>query len=96
METIDNSNIMYFNNDEDFYRFCVVPEVVITKETDANGNVHDVFTFNLSDMYNSCLKDGKKFIIKDENSQIFKHKAVSYRSITKPIENLEPYFRFEI
>lgn len=96
METIDNSNIMYFNNDEDFYNFCVVPEVKISQETDANGNIYNVFTFDFSDIYNSCIKDGKKFIIKDENSRIFKNKCVSYRTITRPVENLEPYFRVEI
>ena len=32
------------------------------------------------------------FIIKDENSQIYKHGAVSYRTITKEISNLEPWY----
>ena len=48
--------------------------------------------FNLSNAYNDAISQGKKFIIKDPNSQIFKHQAVSYRTITKPIQNLEEYF----
>ncbi len=98
MENInnENTNIMYFNNDDDFYKFCVVPNVIISQEVDDNGQTYNVFTFNFTDTYNSCVKDGKKFIIKDQNSRIFKNKKVSYKTITKPVENLEPYFGIDI
>ena len=96
METMNDSNIIYFNNDDEFFNFCVNPEIVINETTDANGNPGCYYTFNFTDVYNSCIRDGKKFIIMDDNSRIFKNKCVSYRTITKPVENLEPYFRVKI
>ena len=33
-----------------------------------------------------------RFVIKDEDSQIYKHGCVSYRTISKDIQNLDPWF----
>ena len=82
MET--KGNIIYFDNDEEFYEFAVIPELV-TKDG-------KYFDFELSSQYKNALKSGKKFCIKDEDSQILKHAAVSYRTITKDIDSLEPWF----
>ena len=46
----------------------------------------------LSEAYNDAINIGKHFMIEDENSQICKHGCVSYRTISKPIKNLETYF----
>lgn len=89
---ITNPNKMYFKCDDDFYQFCVVP-VIIPREfvNKLTGETLYYMDFELSDAYKNALAQNKKFVIKDKNSQIFKHKCVSYRTITKPIENLEEY-----
>lgn len=86
------SNKMYFDTDEDFYRFCVVPIIVAKDRVQPDGSIRQSMDFNLSSEYNNAVNDGKVFVIKDPNSQIYKHQAVSYRTITKPIVNLEEYY----
>lgn len=93
MEVIDN--IMYFNNDDEFYKFCVVPKLIPIQYFDKSGNEKYYNDFNLSNRYNYALDKGIKFCIKDEDSQIYKHGCVSYRTITKEIDNLEPWFNDE-
>ena len=85
------TNRMYFDNDEDFYRFAVVPAVVIKSVNNPNGTTRRYFDFELSSTYKNAVDNGQVFIIKDPNSQIYKHQAVSYRTITKPIQNLYEY-----
>ena len=83
--------ILYFNTDDDFYTFCVVP---VAKQRDvllSNGQISSFMDFDLSNDYWNAVNDGKYFVIKDPKSQIFKHKAVSYRTMTKPIKNLKHY-----
>lgn len=87
----NDDNIIYFDSDEDFYKFCVVPEL-ITIECDIDGVKHYYYDFDFSYLYKDAIKQGKHFIIKDENSSIFKNKTISYRTITKPIQNLYQYF----
>lgn len=83
---------MFFDSDDDFYKFCVVPELIPIEYVNNNGETKYFTDFNLSNAYHDAIAQGKKFIIKDPNSQIYKHQAVSYRTITKPIQNLEEYF----
>ena len=89
---IISSQKLFFNSDDEFYKFCVVPEIIPVEYVNQDGEIKYYMDFNLSNAYNDAVKQGKKFIIKDPNSQIFKHQAVSYRTITKPIQNLEEYF----
>lgn len=86
-----NTDTMYFTSDDEFYNFCVVPKLVVCTDTDDEGNVLRYTDFNFSDAYNNAIAQNKKFIIRDENSRIFKHGCVSYRTITKPVSNLEEY-----
>ena len=86
---------MYFDCDDDFYRFCVVPVIVSKERILKDGTIRRSMDFNLSNEYHNAVKNDIIFIIKDPNSQICKHQAVSYRTITKPIENLEEYFGYE-
>ena len=86
---------MYFDSDDDFYKFCVVPVIVPKERVSRDGTIRRSMDFNLSNDYHNAVKDCKIFIIKDPKSQICKHQAVSYRTITKPIENLEEYFGYE-
>lgn len=88
----DNTRI-YFNSDEDFYNFAVVPKLNVIKQTDAQGNESSYCDFDLSNEYKYAVANGIKFIIKDEDSQIYKNQCVSYRTITKPVVNLVPYFK---
>ena len=88
-------NIMHFKNDDEFYEWCVVPELVLIEETDKFGRTYKVSDFNLSEGYNNAIAEGKHFMIDDENSQICKHGCVSYRTISKPIQNLETYYADE-
>lgn len=86
------SNIIYFNNDDDFYRFCVVPQLFPVECVDDNGNVSYYTDFDFTYEYKKALEDNMFFMIKDENSNIFKNQCVSYRTITKPVSNLKQYF----
>ena len=43
-------------------------------------------------LYNKAVNNCIQFVIKDENSNIYKNGCVSYRTITKPISNLKQYF----
>ena len=87
-------NIMYFDSDDDFYQFCVVPLVVICDRVNKRtGDTIHYMDFDLSHQYHKAVEDGVTFIIKDEDSQICKHGCVSYRTISKTIDNLEPYYK---
>lgn len=76
---------IYFDTDDDFYKFCVVPSVIVNEDEMS-------YDFDLSPAYYNALADDKYFVIKDMNSNIYKNGCVSYRTITKPVCNLEQYF----
>lgn len=85
---ITDNDTMYFDCDDDFYRFCVCPKAVIHDVTNADGVVCSYFDFDYTDAYKTAINNGTRFIIRDPDSQIFKHKCVSYRTISKPVKNL--------
>lgn len=93
IKKVMNDNIMYFNNDDEFYKFCVIPIPVLVPRDDANpdGAYGKYADFELSPAYYNALEHGKTFMIKDENSQINKHGCVTFMTMSKPIENLEEY-----
>ena len=80
--------IRYFDNDDEFYNYCVDPRIIPVKSED--GIYYT--TFNFTPQYLSDVNHGVKFIIKDVNSIIFKHKAVSVGLMNKRVQNLEQYF----
>lgn len=94
MLTDNKQNIIYFDNDDEFYDYAVVPQLIPIKtdSVDKYGNPVYYCDWNFSSVYNNAIQNNTQFIIKDEDSQIFKHGAVSYRTITKPIQNLQQYF----
>lgn len=94
MMTDKEKNIIYFDNDDEFYEYAVVPEIVAykTNHIDKFGYPIYYYDWNFSDMYNDDIKNGMLYMIKDENSQIFKHGAVTYSTITKSVPNLQQYF----
>ena len=86
---LSDPNKLYFNTDDEFYRFCVVPELVIRECP--TGRYTD---FNFSYVYLDAVNANKIFVIRQKDSQICKHNAVSYRTITKPIKNVIEQFHY--
>lgn len=85
---------MFFANDEEFYKFCVVPKLIICQEPNSvTGEIEYYTDFDFTNEYKDALTRNRKFVICDDNSQIFKHGCVSYRTITKPIDNLYKYHK---
>ena len=80
--------IRYFDNDDDFYNYCVDPRIVPMKSKE--GFYYT--TFNFTPQYRSDVNDGVKFVIKDPNSKIFKRQAVCVGLMNKRVQNLEQYF----
>ena len=80
--------IRYFDNDDDFYNYCVDPRIVPMKSKE--GFYYT--TFNFTPQYLSDVNDGVKFVIKDSNSKIFKRQAVCVGLMNKRVQNLEQYF----
>ena len=68
-------DILFFESDEEFTDFCVAPFAEIKKSE--NGDFYVVGDY--SDEYKKCIEQGKKFIIKDEDSQVFKRHCVTKR-----------------
>ena len=85
-------NIIYFDSDNEFYKYSVVPELVPVQYIDSEGNEKYYSDFNFTSQYNNDVNNGMRFVIKDEDSQIYKHGCVSYRTISKDIQNLDPWF----
>lgn len=82
-------NIIYFNNDQEFYDACVCPNVKLHQ----SENNTFYFDIDFTAFYKNAVNSGKVFVIKDENSIIYKHRAVHLRSVSAPVENLEPYYK---
>lgn len=79
--------LMYFDTDADFHSFCVIPQYkIVQSET---GQTY--YDFDFTSDYLNALAAGTKFTIRDKNSNVLKHKAVSFGSITKPVQNLKMY-----
>ena len=92
------SEVIHFKSDEEFTDFCLAPYGVL-----ANGT----YTGKYTEIYLDSLKEGKHFMIEDENSQVYKRKEVSKRVpiivdglprgrqrtavVSLPVENLEDY-----
>ena len=82
----NNENIIRFANDDEFFDYCVVP-VIVAKNDMGNKDIWYA-DFDFTSTYLNDIANGTKFIILDPNSKIAKRKAVSYRTITKPIQNI--------
>lgn len=97
MDTKDN--IIYFESDEEFEDFCLAPYGIIVNPENASS---PYWTGVYSDLYKDAINEGKKFIIKNEDSVVFKHKCVTKRVpiqgtgrealVQMPVQNLEQYF----
>lgn len=98
-----NCNIFFFESDDEFTDFCIAPYAVVKRSSEGTLFVEGQY----SDMYKKYIEQGKTFIIKDENSQVYKRQCVSKRVPVKiddfpsydrltlvqlPVQNLKPYF----
>lgn len=99
----EENNIIFFESDEEFADFCIAPYAVVKRSADGKPFVEGQY----SDMYKKYIEEGKTFIIKDEDSKVYKHQCVSKRVPVKvddfptynrltlvqlPVQNLEKYF----
>ena len=104
LQVTNDYNIMHFKNDDEFYNFCVEPAIIINK-CGCKGNCNESCCneccdcpkrfyqdFPFTDEYVKAVNNGTHFMIDDEDSQIYKRGAVSYKSITKNVHNLMPYY----
>jgi len=85
------SQDIYFKDDDEFYNFCVIPNLVVRKMEDPDVYYSD---FDFSDAYKNAINSDRNFVIMDENSKIFKHGAVSVGPITKKVQNLKEYKKY--
>lgn len=87
MKVINDKKLIVFENDDEFYNWVIVPKL----NTIQCGSIiyTDVdYTYDYLDK----VRRGFMFVIKDKKSTIIKHQAVSYRTITKKVQNLKPYY----
>ena len=85
---LELDNVIYFDTDDDFYNYAVKPNFVVNQ----NPNGRMCYDMDMTDEYKLAVENGKLFCIKDENSAIYKHGCVSCRTLSKQVQNLEPYF----
>jgi hypothetical protein len=93
VNTDNDNNILYFDTDDDFYEFSVVPMLVVREYVNNKGEKSAYTDFDFTNDYKNAIDKGTKFIIRDPKSLIVKHNnTVSYRTISKPVQNLEPWY----
>ena len=73
MRIDEENNIIYFDNDEEFYDFCVSPEPVI-KTSSKTGITY--FDMDFTDWYKSHVDEDTKIVILDRHSDILYHGGV--------------------
>lgn len=96
-------NVMYFDSDEAFTDFCMAPYATVQRMYDGTLYVDGDY----SDEYKECIKQGTKFIIKNEDSVVYERQCVCKRVpieiggsldpnrttlVQLNIENLNPFF----
>lgn len=94
-----NGNTIYFESDDEFTDFCLVPYGVIVYNEDGTPTT---WTGVYSDSYKAAREKGMKFVIKDEDSTVYRRKCVTKRVpiqgtkrealVQMSAENLEEYF----
>ena len=97
MET--RGNIIYFDSDNEFADFCLARYGVVVYPENGSS---PYWTGVYSDAYKNAISEGKKFVIKDEDSVVYKHECVTKRVpiqgigrdalVQMDIQNLEQYF----
>ena len=70
-----NENVMHFATDKEFTDFCVAPYAEIVRSDKGMLFIEGRY----SEEYLKCINAGKRFVIEDENSLVYKHKCVTKR-----------------
>ena len=82
MRIDQENNIVYFDNDEEFFDFCVNTELVI--KTSAKGTLY--YDMDFTEWYKSHVGEATKIVILDSHSEILHHGGVvTYRTCNKKI-----------
>lgn len=96
---------IYFNSDNEFTDFCVRPYATVVYPQTGRPYIE----VDYSDEYKRCLSQEKTFVIKDEDSVVYKRQCVCKRVLVKvegfpsyrrdtlvqlPVQNLEEFFDF--
>lgn len=96
MEKINNT--IYFDSDDEFTDFCVAPYAAV--KISKSGPYYEG---EYSQAYKDCIQQGVEFVIKNEDSVVFKRKCVCKRVLAREsrrktvlvqlhIENLKEYW----
>ena len=101
---IEKKGIIYFDSDAEFEDWAVAPYATIKYKK--NRNI-PYTSGDLSNEYKAAIEEGKRFVIKDEDSVVCKRGCVCKRVPLKieasptynrdvlvqlSVDNLEPYF----
>lgn len=70
----------FFESDDEFADFCVAPYAEIIHSDSSPAVVG-----RYSDEYLNCIEKGIKYVIKDEDSQVYKRQVVSKRVHVKSL-----------
>ena len=77
------NNIIYFDNDEEFYDLCVSPELVF-KTSSKTGVTY--FDMDFAEWYKNDVDEATKIVILDDKSTILRRGGVvTYRTCSKKI-----------
>ena len=82
----EQHNLIIFENDDEFFDWCVNPNLVFKKSE--SGVTY--FTWEFTSEYLNALNEGRIFTIKDSDC-ICKRQAISFHTVTKEVENLKEY-----
>lgn len=91
LEMTEKGKFIFFDTDEEFCDYAINPEMKFTKLDDG------VYVHNLdyTEEYLDAVNANKYFVIKNRDSKIAKHNAVSMHTITKPVKNIISYRDYE-
>lgn len=85
-------NILQFDNDDEFDRYCIIPKLVKKSYVKKDGSNSDYIDFDFTPEYKDSIKNNDAFIILDRDSATLRRKCVSYRTIAKKVKNLYPWY----
>lgn len=81
-------NIFFFDSDDEFTDFCVKPYATVVYPQNGSPYIEGDY----SDEYKQCIEEGKRFIIKDEDSKVYRRNCVCKRVPIK-LEDFPSYHR---
>lgn len=73
------SNVILFESDDEFSDFCIAPYAIVKRSERGDLDYEGEF----SEMYLKAIEEGKKFVIKDKESKVYKRSSVSGRVFAK-------------